>query len=72
MRLRGLVLVASMGGWMAACGAPPSPATPATPAAAAPAPAPPQPQPEARSLVDKRGCCRWSCRRPSGRGSKRT
>ena len=53
MQLRGLVLVASMGGWMAACGSPQPAATPATPGPAAAAPAP-QPQPEARSLFDKR------------------
>ncbi len=49
MQLRGLVLVASMGGWMAACSSP-EPAAPA--AATTPAPAP-APQPEAQSLMGR-------------------
>ncbi len=52
MQLRGLVLVASMGGWLVACDAPQPAAAPAAAPAPAPAPAP-QPQPEARSLMGR-------------------
>ncbi len=51
MQLRGLVLVASMGGWMAACSSP-EPAAPAAATTPAPAPAPAS-QPEAQSLMGR-------------------
>ena len=47
MQLRGLVLVASMGGWIAACGSP----QPAKPTAASTPARAREPQPEARSLM---------------------